>query len=542
MPLSFRIGVTGHRRLQHPHRVAADLTAAVDRLIEMGPGAGTTATPIELTVVSSLAEGTDRLVAWELIKRGARLEVVLPFQPHEYRIDFQNAASNDEFSQLLSRASHVVVLPADDTRDDNYFRAGIAVVDRSDVIITVWDGHRAHGHGGTAEIVKYARVQRKPLLWIQLQPGHHWVEERFGEDTDAAPLRISLLSRTAFGRLDGYNRARAPTATGAGSPPFTSASVPASLQARFGPFVEYAKPYYTRADGLSKRNQFWHRRTSDALYPIAVIAVLLAALQVLFVATNQGRPIPASQGFAVAESFSLALILGILGVATLTHWHDKWLSCRYLAERVRSSVFLAAAGVGEEVHSLRSSGLIADPSEEWLSRAFVEIWSRRPRASVDESDTGRVQRWLAEAWIDGQVVYHRHVADRTSLWERWLGRLSLLFFLLSVAAAVFHTAELYLWPERTAQWTFDGLLSYASVALPTIAAGIGAFLAHREFAQLANRSRHMVARLVEARRLLESSVTVPMVRHAAISIEQLLRGETSDWYALVRLHRLEVPM
>ncbi|MBV8194533.1 MAG: DUF4231 domain-containing protein [Candidatus Dormibacteraeota bacterium] len=550
--LSFRVGVTGHRHLEHPETVAADVHDAVDRVIALGPGAGDSTTPVELTVVSSLANGTDRIVAKELVDRGARLEVILPFPEAEYRKDFEAEAENAveaegsirEFDDLLSKRAHCVVTDSRGSKDNAYYRAGIAVVDRSDVVITVWNGQRAKGHGGTAEIVDYARSVAKPLLWIRPELGHHWTEERFGDDSDEEPRPISLLSPSALQRLHAFNGAAA-TLPSATSPPFADSSLPSPLHTRFQPFVDFALPFYLRADGQARRNQSRHRRASVALYPIAVAAVLCAALQLMFVASQSGLPLLASRVLAIAESMLLITILLVIIVGSTSRWHEQWLSCRYLAERLRSSVFLAAAGVGEEVHGLRSTGLIADPSDEWVSRAFIEIWSRRPILAVGDADVGSVQRWLAQEWIDGQIGYHHSVVKRASRNELVFRRVSLLFFALGAVFTALHTIELFLSGGHSADLTQlfpDDLLSFVSVALPTIAAGVGAYIAHREFAQLANRSRHMVARLVESRRLLEQADTVMRIRRSAIAIEQLLRGETSDWYALVHLHPLEVPV
>jgi hypothetical protein len=63
---------------------------------------------VVLVVVSSLAEGADRLVARELlIEQTSRLEVILPVARTAYVEDFQDAESRKEFRSLLARASLV---------------------------------------------------------------------------------------------------------------------------------------------------------------------------------------------------------------------------------------------------------------------------------------------------------------------------------------------------------------------------------------------------------------------------------------------------
>jgi hypothetical protein len=115
---------------------------------------------VPLTCVSSLAEGADRLVAQRVLERpGAGLIVVLPLPAEDYATDFGSPESLQEFNDLLTAADEVVVAPsdpADPSREAAYERAGLAMLDRSDVLLALWDGQPARGRGGTAHIVEEA--------------------------------------------------------------------------------------------------------------------------------------------------------------------------------------------------------------------------------------------------------------------------------------------------------------------------------------------------------------------------------------------------
>jgi hypothetical protein len=142
------IGVTGHRSFE-----MADAVARIDRVLDDIIGARC---PV---VVSSLAEGADRLVADLVLARPlARLAVVLPLAAGEYERDFATTASVAEFRELLERAGSVetVDVPAGATREEAYERAGREVVARCDVLIALWDGEPSRGRGGAAEIVEHA--------------------------------------------------------------------------------------------------------------------------------------------------------------------------------------------------------------------------------------------------------------------------------------------------------------------------------------------------------------------------------------------------
>ena len=155
-----RVGVTGHRQ--------ADRLGSIDELVDgvlERLGRDTEGTPV---VVSSIAEGADRLVARLGLSRGWDLVVILPFPRHDYETDFTTDASRAEFDELLGRASAVDEVASRPTREDAYLAAGHAVVDDADVVLALWDGHPARGRGGTAEVVEYARSLGRPLVWIDV--------------------------------------------------------------------------------------------------------------------------------------------------------------------------------------------------------------------------------------------------------------------------------------------------------------------------------------------------------------------------------------
>ncbi len=99
----------------------------------------------------------------------------------EYEKDFVTAASLKEFRDLLGRARSVRVMSQSVSREASYENAGRYVTDHCDVLMAVWNGKEAQGRGGTAEIVRYARSQRHPLIWINSETGkvrYEWDEKK----------------------------------------------------------------------------------------------------------------------------------------------------------------------------------------------------------------------------------------------------------------------------------------------------------------------------------------------------------------------------
>jgi len=155
------IGVTGHRRLTELDRINAGIDEALQQVTQRYSNES-------LTVLSSLAEGADRLVVKRILKRaGARLIVPLPLDQNEYLKDFGSEESRREFLELLSRANEVIPAPGVDDRTRAYEIAGKYVLDHCDVLFAVWNGEAAQGRGGTAQVVAEARQRILPIAWIR---------------------------------------------------------------------------------------------------------------------------------------------------------------------------------------------------------------------------------------------------------------------------------------------------------------------------------------------------------------------------------------
>ncbi len=153
------IGAIGHRFLARTDLIEAGVDVALDHIEQTFPGR-------TLTVISSLAEGADRLVAHRAIRRArARLVALLPFPREAYQTEFTDA-SQGELLWLLERAAEVIDLAGAPTRDEAFARANLYMLDRIEVLLAVWDGAEAHGRGGVGETVALARQRGLPLAWV----------------------------------------------------------------------------------------------------------------------------------------------------------------------------------------------------------------------------------------------------------------------------------------------------------------------------------------------------------------------------------------
>lgn len=157
----FTIGVSGHRNLSNLNALSIDIDEVLNVI-------QASYKPKSLQIMSSLAEGADRLVVRRAMENlSGKLIVPLPLKTSDYMLDFESALSKAEFKILLEKADQVIELPTESTRETCYQAAGIYVLDHSDVLIAVWDGAPSRGIGGTGDIVTEARRREMPIAWVQ---------------------------------------------------------------------------------------------------------------------------------------------------------------------------------------------------------------------------------------------------------------------------------------------------------------------------------------------------------------------------------------
>ena len=236
-----RVGVTGHRPgPKLPDEAHAAIAKTVRRVFEalstqlpptmadlrwaFGPDEA------RLGVVSSLAEGADRIVAEAGLGAGASLEVVLPSTRAVYEEDFETEASKIEFRDLVARAQSVFELDRPGGRLDRkrgYEAAGLVMLAHTDILIAVWDEGEAAGIGGTANIVAQAVIEGAPvflinpnapdrvrLLWIgdlDLPPSHVRIEDLPERDALLLAPKVLLRLDRPAGRRGRARRACAPS-------------------------------------------------------------------------------------------------------------------------------------------------------------------------------------------------------------------------------------------------------------------------------------------------------------------------------------------
>jgi hypothetical protein len=552
-PIPFRVyvGVTGHCTLENEPaiegRVRDVLTRQIPELFaeeSRGRLHASRRTPTAFAVVSALAEGADRLVAREVLKTpDGVLEAVLPLVREDYLEDFGSAASRAEFDELLHLSRRPVKLtrktladqfPAaelDERRRQAYEDGGRWVVDHCDVLIALWDGQPNRGRGGTAEIVAYALERKRPAIIISMLPPH-------GIRVEAG----SGLRATALEGLELFN--------GFDVPPAVERSYVANLvrelfespegrgipEERKRLVREGLLPFYARSSLLTKRSQKEYLRAGFWVYTLSALAVVAVAFGVVV-------PGLRSAAFGL-ESLLLAMLVLILTRAHRHNSHQKWVEGRFFTERLRSAAILASCGVEASRIQLPSHMGAAHQPDDWMVRAFDEIWRRLPLQPGCSGRSCAVEReFVGGRWLEDQRRFHESKWRHAETMSRRLEAGGRAVFVLALAAAAVHFASGLLLDagggHASARSAWEHVLMFLAIALPGTGAALGGIRTHREYSRLARRSSNMEIALrgLESRFLLTADPDrfEQMLREA----ELLFLRESQDWLTLMRFVALE---
>lgn len=99
--------------------------------------------------------GADQRFVETVLRRGGSFTAIIPFAGYELK--FAEGQDREAYERFLAQAADVEVLKAAASNREAYLKAGKQVVNRSEMLIAVWDGKPAAGLGGTADVVAYAR-------------------------------------------------------------------------------------------------------------------------------------------------------------------------------------------------------------------------------------------------------------------------------------------------------------------------------------------------------------------------------------------------
>ncbi|MET0718858.1 MAG: hypothetical protein ABWY34_10735 [Pseudoxanthomonas sp.] len=544
---SLLIGVTGHRKLR-----SADLPALQVRVREFLQNMQARHPELPLAVLSSMAEGSDQLVAQVALDMGLRVIAPLPLPMELYREDFDSPSLQLLERQLpqvealylpLGRGSTLesVAVPGLD-RDRQYAQAGIFVSNHCHVLLALWDGQESGRLGGTAQVV---RCHLRGTLSAQLERRHAAVT-LLGPDQENVVYHLPVARRDDPDLAD--SRATWLTAEEGID---TSVETPPQFAQMFDRHAafnadarKYAAPIAAQPEGSAAAAQcpVWRSfRAADWLartYQRRVARVLWItyALVALMGFTFFTYTHVASQDVVIYGFLLLFLVgMAVAGIASRRQWQRKYLDYRTLAEGLRVQSYWRRAGIV-------APGAAAMAHDNFLQKQDVELgWIRGVMrgASLDgmlvatEAGAEQVEAVVAE-WIGtpasgGQLSYYSATALRKARQHHRAEMLGLVCIGLGVGISVM----LAIFARQ-----FDDHLKHNLVSamgfLSVAAAVHEAYMHKKADKELIRQYRFMQRIFGAAQRLLDSSGQVEEKRRILQALGEAALTEHAEWTLMHR--------
>lgn len=612
--IRLRIGVSGHRvPPKLPLEAEAPVRALLDRILATivdtaresesryaalahsaaSEPASAASLADTFVIVSSLAEGSDRLLAEAGLAAGFGLEAVLPLARGEYARDFDTPSSRAAFERLLARSAAVFDLngPADE-RPRAYEAAGFVMLANVDLLITIWDGNEAGGVGGTAQIVGRAIADGIPVIWID--PAHpSALQLSLPRAGDLPPANVNAQPRDSFQPADQAAIARAitdtlslpgETATGLSLQQYliekerrwnfcpwypllvwlfagrglrrSDFRLPAALADTKTQWASYLGilpndrsqrpaienillPAVSAADHLAVYYSLVYRSTYVFNYLFAAVAVALALVGI-FVHD------------ATAKSYLVLTELVII-VAILITWlhgqgrqrHQRWLEYRRLAECLRHIRILAPLGregpIGRPRRDLHAE------EQDWVG---WYAWSLRrliplPDSVVDPAYLAAVREAALSAEIAGQLDYHTHNAERTEKLDSRIHHAGQIVFATTAAACVAFLCLVWFVgvpKEQEERELILGVFTFLTALFPTLGAALGAIHVQGDFKTVAEQSARTAKRLAAVGRVLaDEPLSFARLADRIEKVSDILMAELLEWQTIFRTRPLSLP-
>jgi uncharacterized membrane protein YiaA len=562
------VGVTGHRDL-----AAEEIPKIVESVRELFLMLRRSYPHTPIVLLSSLAEGADRLVAHSALDCGAELYTVLPMEIELYQSDFTSPGSLDEFSELIGRSFGSMVAPTGDRHDALaartpgyarnllYAAAGAFVASHSEILIALWDGNEDEMPGGTSQIVRFA-LQGVPAKYLAGARSALRVKETGAVYHVPVARKSAKLSRVAdraawrfpeaeisghiaadvahaafeenLRNLDRFNRDS--TAVAIEHQAALSADCLLTSQEEMSLNVNgalnYSRALFGQADALAVRCRNWTHRATIAIFgSIAIAAILFSLFTNVF---------PTTPALYFAFLSFVAAAFGIDLAIIRKRVQDRFQDYRALAEGLRVQFYWRLAGIRESVYDhyfARQEGEL-----DWMRNAMRAVRFRRqiePEISVPEHDDQRLLEIVLKRWINTQAEYFSTAVQRERELARrikWGANACLVVTGLVAVTLAVYVAE----HNLAGRGIFVATLTLAL-------AGAGLFTGYaqeRAHDAHARRYEHMyalykIAGVRLATLLGEHDVTAARCVLVALGREAL--AETCDWLLLHRERQIEVP-
>ena len=581
--LALTLGVTGHRLTRaatagesggaapRPFDVAAvakaleaAFAAAAAGLAAIGAEARASFSEVPpiVTLISSLAEGADRIAARAALDAGFALDVVLPCPAPIYARTFVDDASREEFASLSARARATLILPLagdsaaplDERLPATFEAAGLTMLAQSDILVAVWDGKPAEGRGGTGQIVEEAARRGAPVVLIDPKDGATrllWADEPADAATarralDIAPRPLTPALAEQIARIVGPPLAAEERA---GLKQYFACRVGADASRRAslvfdGRDLEAPRAHWPRvsaAVGESATNRTAAKRYSQALLAAEDVAARHAgAYRRLFLASSAATVLASAFVAGAArfhelhliaaafEFLTVALVGAMVLFATRRRWHHQWFEARELAERLR--VVAPAWLLGAWPSHLKPAQA-AWPG--WCARAVAR---ELPLFAGEIGELTDEIRDILAALVDEQLAYHVANAERLDRRDHVYEGIGVGLLAASLVNNAAYLAVRFFDASGLESYESWGLA--AAIFLPAAATAAYGVRLFGDYEDLARRSRRTAGELRALQARIVGALDLRALRGVAEAATRAMLSDLDAWRVAVESRRL----
>jgi hypothetical protein len=578
IPFALCVGVTGHRLAALPADCVAQLPGQLrDALalltrsanaVHAGAADCFAPGPPHLQFVSPLAEGADQVAAEVALELGYSLHAVLPFATADYRGDFSSEESAARFDALIEKAQSVLELPGlRSSEAEAYMMAGRATVAHCDILVAVWDGRLARGHGGTAEVVQLAIRRGTPvlhlpvdgtparLLWSAFDPmvvterAQATAERPFDEAHVEQTLTVGLLppadpNERQFLRLYGAEQLRAVrlrveyplllAITGVKRfrpSSFRDSYCAAQIAEEWRDYRQsHLERHETRASlDLLEGAYSWSDRLAGHFAQTYrsghVFNFVLGGLAVCLGLSGFMAPHASLQLALVEFVITLGIILNTK-IGVRNEWHRRWLDYRQLAERLRPMRSLKLLGLAAP----DPPGSVTNPvSARWIDWYAAGIWRAMgcPGGAIGEEHAAEIARAVATFEIAPQVGYHESSAGQIDKLDRRLERFAGWLFMATLIVSVAVIAGQAFAPPWVKD--FGPWFTLVSAGFPALGTAVFGIRFQGDFGGSAVRSQSTANMLAQIDSELARGVDLPRAADLAEQAARTMLDHLDEW-------------
>lgn len=641
------LGVTGHRATNPAFSAHADaISAALESLFAQVEQIAASNLPDAQSVLrlhSLLVDGTDQIAAELALERGWELVVPLPFGADlNLAINAHPATPEDAAAlcrgnpaadhavetraaaiRAITGRAHLFELADHDSEvealwlaslanpenraaarafealvSDNVALAGRVMIERTDLVVAVWDGKIANLPGGTGHTVKTALTLGTPVLLIDPTTPQDWSiltrPEELGQPRAAPPgsgsdiarleaiIRAAVVaegwapallereawrarSSRAFGLYRRIERVfgggsgawgglrvdyEAPGAIAAGSGAGLAAAasaLPGGDKIVAGRLRDEVLPMFAWADGIASR-------LADAYRSGMCINFVLAALAVIIgIAYLPAGLAGIKWVFAAVELLLLTGILVLTAAGSRLGWHRRWFELRRVAEYLRHAPGLLLLGVSRPTGRWPRKGgraMGAEWPEHFVRHTLRAVGLPRARLTRDYLRAGLKEVVLPH--VVAQRAYHEAKSHRLERVHHRLDRAAGICFRLAVVSVL---AYLLLKLGGTAglvpkSWAAASSLvfTFFGVAFPTLGANLAGIRYFGDFERFGAISQVAAEKLGEIETRIglllsgaETSITYAAAADLMHALDEAVVDEIESWQSVFGAKHLALP-